>query len=153
MADQRLADEYDAAQDRGEIATVGKRSQAERLVDAPPSAADLGLTRKQVHQARQIRDAELMKMATRIRDRAIRRAGELLKQIEPQSGKRTDIEPSGGAPTRLEAAKDAGMSRDQMHTALRVANVSTAEFERQVESANPPTVTAVTQSGTLFSDW
>lgn len=65
-------------------------------------------------------------VAVRIRDRAIRRAEELLEQIEPQPGRRTDIEPSGGAPTRLEMAKHAGMSRDQMRTAIRVANVPAA---------------------------
>lgn len=54
----RLAEEYDAAQERGEVATVGKRSQPERLVEAPPSAAEIGLSRKDIHEARQIRDAE-----------------------------------------------------------------------------------------------
>jgi hypothetical protein len=57
-AKRRLADEYDAAQERGEVATVGKRSQLERLKEAPPSAADVGLSRKQVHEARIIRDAD-----------------------------------------------------------------------------------------------
>jgi hypothetical protein len=56
-AKRRLADEYDAAQERGEVATAGKRSQAERLTEAPPNAADLGLTRKTIHEARIIRDA------------------------------------------------------------------------------------------------
>lgn len=36
-----------------------------------------------------------------MRDRAIRRAGELLKQIPPQKGKRTDLEPTDGDDTRL----------------------------------------------------
>jgi hypothetical protein len=58
-AKRRLADEYDAAQERGEVATVGKRSQPERLQEAPPSAADIGLSRKDIHEARIIRDAEL----------------------------------------------------------------------------------------------
>jgi len=56
-AEIRMANEYDAAQERGEVATVGKRSQAERLVEAPPSASDLGLSRKDIYTARQIRDA------------------------------------------------------------------------------------------------
>lgn len=53
---RRLADEYDAAQDRGEIAGSGQysRSDAEHL----PTASDIGLTRKEVHEARIIRDAE-----------------------------------------------------------------------------------------------
>lgn len=97
--------------------------------------------------AKQADDDEMMTMAVRVRDRAIRRAGELLKQVEPQPGKRTDVEPSGGAPTRLKAARDAGMSRDQMHTALRVANVPEADFERQVESRNPPTVSKLAEQG------
>ncbi|MER9937453.1 hypothetical protein [Mesorhizobium sp. M0088] len=99
--------------------------------------------------AKQADDDELMKMATRIRDRAIRRAGELLKQIEPQHGKNQNI--GGDATTKVltrkDAAADAGMSRDQMHTALRVANVPQAEFDKQVESANPPTVTALAEQG------
>jgi hypothetical protein len=33
-------------------ATVGKRSQPERLTQAPPSAADIGLTHKELHEAR-----------------------------------------------------------------------------------------------------
>jgi hypothetical protein len=98
--------------------------------------------------AKQAEDEELMKMAIRIRDRAVRRAGELLKQIEPQPGKRTDKEPSGDDPTRSQIASDAGMSRDQMHTALRVANVPADEFERQVEGDKPPTVTALAKQGT-----
>lgn len=55
-AKRRLADEYDAAQARGEVATFGKRSQPERLSPAPPSAKDIGLTRKQIHEARAVRD-------------------------------------------------------------------------------------------------
>jgi len=55
----RLADEYDAAQERGELSTGGNpnlpnRSQTERLA----TVEDVGLTRKQVHEARLIRDAE-----------------------------------------------------------------------------------------------
>ena len=59
QAKRRLADEYDAAQELGEVSTVGKRSQEERLVEAPPSAAAIGLSRKDIHEARIIRDAEV----------------------------------------------------------------------------------------------
>tara|TARA_R110000822_G_C15317873_1_gene493396 strand:+ start:1405 stop:2088 length:684 start_codon:yes stop_codon:yes gene_type:complete len=97
--------------------------------------------------AKQANDDEMMRQSTRIRDRAIRRCGELLKQIEPQQGRRTDKEPSGGAPTRLQVASDAGMSKDQMHTAIRVANVPAADFERQVESPKPPTATTLAEQG------
>lgn len=57
------------------------------------------------------------------------RCGELLKQIAPQPGKRTDRQPGSGAPPRFEAAKQAGLSRDQTKQALRVASVPQATFE------------------------
>lgn len=57
-AKRRLADEYDAAQERGEVASRGgERSGRERSPIAP-SAAEIGLTRKEIHEARKIRDAE-----------------------------------------------------------------------------------------------
>jgi len=88
--------------------------------------------------AKQAKDEELEKMARRIRARAIRRAGELLNAIEAQSGKRTDVAPSGDAPTRSQAAQDAGMSRDQQVQAVRVANVPETDFEQAVEGDDPP---------------
>lgn len=55
----RLADEYDAAQARGEVGKSGVRtdlvSQGNEVV---PSAADIGLSRKDIHEARNLRDAE-----------------------------------------------------------------------------------------------
>lgn len=99
--------------------------------------------------AKQANDDEMMKMATRIRDRAIRRAGELLKQIEPNKGGRPS-ETGRDAPTSLtrkQAAEDAGMSKDQMVQAIRVANVPQPDFDAQVESVNPPTVTALAEQG------
>lgn len=55
MAKRRLADEYDAAQERGEI-----RGSRERTTSSPEAVgvSDLGLTHKDIHEARQIRDAE-----------------------------------------------------------------------------------------------
>ena len=57
-AKRRLADEYDAAQARGEVHRHG--GQVPRDVADPniPSASDLGLRRDEIHEARQIRDAE-----------------------------------------------------------------------------------------------
>jgi hypothetical protein len=55
-AKRRLADEYDAAQDRGEVAT---RADQNLLPDQKKvSAEDIGLTHKDIHEARIIRDAE-----------------------------------------------------------------------------------------------
>jgi hypothetical protein len=73
-------------------------------------------------------------MAIRIQARAIRRCGELLRKIEPKPGARTDL-PGIAGNTRFKAAADAGMSKRQRDTALRVAKVNGKDFERQVESA------------------
>jgi hypothetical protein len=99
--------------------------------------------------AKQANDDELLKMSTRIRDRAIRRAGELLKQIEPARGANQNIG-GGTSPkviTRKEAAADAGLSPDQAKMAMRIANVPAESFEAQVESANPPTASKLAAQG------
>jgi len=54
-AKRRLADEYDAAQDRGEVRRAGNSSTPEELA----SVTDIGLTHKDIHEARMIRDAEV----------------------------------------------------------------------------------------------
>lgn len=96
--------------------------------------------------ARQSEDDQLERMAQRIRARAIRRAGELLKQIEPQRGARTDLGPPV-ALSRKEAASQAGMSERQQKTALRIANVPNIDFERQVEADKPPTLSQLASQG------
>jgi hypothetical protein len=53
-AQQRIADEYDAAQERGEV-----RGQGNIPSENVSTIADVGLTSKQIFEARQIRDAEL----------------------------------------------------------------------------------------------
>lgn len=59
-AKARLADEYDAAQERGEVSRGGGRPDCVEDHNAVPiTAADLGLRRDEIHEARQIRDAEI----------------------------------------------------------------------------------------------
>lgn len=55
-AEMRLAEEYDAAQDRGEVASAGQRSNV--VADNVSTAADLGIRRDEIHEARRLRDAE-----------------------------------------------------------------------------------------------
>jgi hypothetical protein len=57
LAKRRLADEYDAAQTRGEIAKRGI-NQHLRGMEEPAHAKDVGLSHREVHEARQIREAE-----------------------------------------------------------------------------------------------
>ncbi len=52
-AEMRLAEEYDAAQEWGEVKSNG----GDRTVDLPNSA-DIGLRRDEIHDARKLRDAE-----------------------------------------------------------------------------------------------
>lgn len=96
--------------------------------------------------ARQAEDDQLEKMAVRIRGRAVRRAGELLKEVDPATGahRKTD---GGDILSRKQVAADAGMSERQQMTAVRVANVPTEDFERQIESDEPPTLSQLAQQG------
>jgi hypothetical protein len=100
--------------------------------------------------ARQSEDETLFNLATRIKARAIRRCGQLLKEIESAQGARTDLQPSIGGGTKLtrkQAADEAGLSKRQKDTALRVAAVPPDEFERAVEGEKPPTVTELAERG------
>lgn len=58
MAKRRLADEYDAAQERGEVAKGRPKSVGDDNT-FQATAADIGLSRTDIHVARQFRDAEV----------------------------------------------------------------------------------------------
>jgi hypothetical protein len=51
LANRRLADEYDAAQGRGEIDRQG--------ADGKVRSDEIGLAPKEIHEARKLRDAEV----------------------------------------------------------------------------------------------
>lgn len=102
--------------------------------------------------ARQADDDSLEKLALRIRARATRRAGELLKTFQNQKAGLKNVGNGargvGTGPTsQREAAEAAGMSERQEKTAVRVANVPEADFERAVESESPPTITKLSEQG------
>ena len=80
-------------------------------------------------------------MADRIQARAIRRCGELLKQIEPDKGgyhRNYAHDGTDTSITRAEAAREAGLSERQKVTALRVASVPQPEFDAAVTAATRP---------------
>ncbi len=99
--------------------------------------------------AKQAGDSSLHKMAIRIQARAIERCGELLKAYDGRGGDRSKTEGAHGSapPTQREAAAAAGLSEHQQLQAVRVANVPREEFEQQVESDDPPTVTELAEQG------
>ncbi len=94
--------------------------------------------------ARQANDETLHRYADRIKARAIRRCGQLVKQIEPARG---HDRKNGRVPTRSGVAEKAGLSSHQAKQALRVASVPEESFERQVESDQPPTITELAEQG------
>ena len=108
--------------------------------------------------AKQADDEELYKSAMKIKGRAVRRMGELLKEIEP--GNKQDR--GGGRPSRegniregktpdvsrSAIAQAAGLSVDQAKQAIRVANIPKREFERLIDAEAPPTVTELAKMGT-----
>ncbi len=75
--------------------------------------------------AKQAEDIELEQMAARIRARAMRRAGELLKQFDGRGGdQRAESKNDAAvnfAPTQKDVADKAGMSERQRVTAVRIA--------------------------------
>lgn len=100
--------------------------------------------------ARQSDDDTLRKHCDRIKARAIRRCGELLKQVTPSKGGRPSETHDAGdiGLSRTRAANNAGLSERQKVTALRVASVPADSFDQQVESDDPPTVAALAEQGT-----
>lgn len=59
LAQRRLADEYDAAQDRGEVAGHGgARNFKIPEENLEPTLSEIGLTGKDIFEAKQVRDAE-----------------------------------------------------------------------------------------------
>ncbi len=104
--------------------------------------------------ARQAKDDSLRVMAVRIQARAERRMGELLKSIEAGHGARDGKRGAAAVPplTRTQVASDAGLSERQRKTAIRVASIPVADFDRQVEGPAPPTVTALPRQGTQRID-
>lgn len=98
---------------------------------------------------KQAHDQDMLKMVRRIQAYALRRCGELLEQVERgKTGPKTELrDASVPQLTRTETAAQAGLSERQRKTVLRLANVPQPEFERAVESENPPTVTQLAEQG------
>ncbi|MGE0225598.1 MAG: hypothetical protein AB7F35_18595 [Acetobacteraceae bacterium] len=110
--------------------------------------------------ARMADDKELFVLAMRVRAHAIRKVGDLLLQIPPERGPgrqkpgnqntfeniRADAFKVTTTP-RQQATKEAGLSKKDVETAIRVAAVPQADFDRQVESPAPPRITQLAQQG------
>jgi hypothetical protein len=139
VANAKLPESYESA--RTALATCASIDECLTWADKAQALAAY---------ARMADDDTLRKTCDRIQARAIRRMGELLKQIEPSKGGRPAETTTGthSSFTRTDAAREAGMSPHQQVQAIRVASVSAEDFERQVESDTPPTVTKLAEQGT-----
>ena len=99
--------------------------------------------------ARQSDDETLLNLAKRIKGRAIRRCGQLLKEMEGRKG--GDRKSNGGRPpvdSRKAAGDAAGLSDHQRKQALRIATISEESFNEQIDSDIPPTLTELAVQGT-----
>ena len=135
----RLPQTYEAA--KAALAECSANDECKEWADKAAALASY---------AKQADDDQLEKMAMRIRARAIRRAGDLLKQIEPSKGGRPPEQTRVGdrpSLSRADAAREAGMSPHQQKTAIRVASIPAPDFDRQVESDAPPTLTKLASQG------
>lgn len=134
----RLPRTYEAA--REALATCQDIDECKEWADKAAALASY---------AKQAEDETLLKMAARIKARATRRAGELLTQIDAAHGANQNIKVGDRhiVQTRTDAAREAGMSPHQQKQAVRIAAVPEAEFERQVESQTPPTLSQLAQQG------
>jgi hypothetical protein len=97
---------------------------------------------------RQMKDQDMIHMAQRILDRAIRRGGELLARLEKEKGGRPKTDAPRNISFRDAAIREAGLSPAQATTMLRVANVPEATFERMVEGKSPASVKQLADEGT-----
>jgi hypothetical protein len=156
---RRLADEYDAAQQRGEVqAPGGNRGNQHANIPKENNAtkvADLGLTSKQIHEARQVRDAvKRQPDAVRMMLDAKLKAGagpthaDLRRTVKQTNG---DDQPSPkrrskfGAEKENEIARmvlDQGMTKQQAAVAAGVSDIvvrkaTAIEQGRREERADP----------------
>jgi hypothetical protein len=94
--------------------------------------------------ARQADNWELEAYAQRIRLRAVRRLGELLKEFDARGGDRRNknvVALASDRPSRAVAAQEAGVSEHKTRTAVKIAAMPPDEFEAAVESNDPPGTT------------
>lgn len=141
-ANARLPQAYEAA--KVAIAHAAKVDECKTWADKAEAIASY---------ARQADDETLLRHAQRIKARAIERCGALLREFAPQRGKRNDLQPGTGTGTksRKQAADEAGLSKRQRDTALRVNAYATSDpkgFEKAVEAPKPATVTELADRGT-----
>jgi len=106
--------------------------------------------------ARQSGDDELEKMSKRIRVRAMRRCGELLKMFDGRGGDRKseNIKRVSADPfDKSDMGKQAGLSVRQIKQANNLSNIPDEKFNEQIEGNNMPTMTDLANQGKKKLDY
>jgi hypothetical protein len=93
--------------------------------------------------ARQADDVELENYARRIRARAVRRCGELLRSFDARG--RGKSEGPLVFKSRTAVAQEARLTEYKRRTAVNIAEIPTDEFEAAIESKRPPGTTLLAQ--------
>lgn len=111
-AKRRLADEYDAAQERGEVARAGDPRPS--ALEGLATVADIGLTHKEIHEARVIRDAEVADpgVVRRVLDEAIQAGEEPSKAKVRREALKSSKRKKQTRGRRFEAPKESQHDRD-----------------------------------------
>lgn len=132
-AKRRLADEYDAAQKRGDVGQEGrpKKTVPHENGLAPATAADIGLDRKAIHDARRIRDA-------------IAESPGIVRQALDDLLARGD-EPTRAALKRAiqPAAKSLGIGRENLRAAVGTDTATRAERGNNLYETPPEAMRAL----------
>jgi hypothetical protein len=101
--------------------------------------------------AKMANDNGLRVIADRIQARAVRRMGELLKEVDGSTRNKDATAPvgdEGALITQKQVADAAGVSDHQRVQAVRVANVPEERFEAAIEARKPASVTKLAEMGT-----
>jgi hypothetical protein len=139
VANAQLPATYDAA--KTAIATCESVDECKKWADKAAALAAY---------ARMAEDDTLHVLATRIRGRAVRRAGELLQQFQtgPKGGRPAENRAAAGPVSQAEAGERAGLSPRQIKDSVRVSNVPKEKFEAALTRENPATVSELAGMGT-----
>lgn len=135
-AHARLPETYEAA--KTALATCTRIDECQDWADKALALASY---------ARQADDDTLVNHARRIQARAVRRVGELLRQLDGRGQHRKRDGAVLSSISQRAAASAAGIGERQRKTAVNVANVPVEQFDAAVDSDAPPTVTELAAMG------
>jgi len=128
----RLADEYDAAQERGEVQKGGRpKNKTIPNENSFPTVIDIGLTSKQVHEARNVRDAENAKpgVIRKVLDKQLEDGEEPTRAVVKRAIKDTIKKPSKPRKPRERTIDN----RDEQIVAMEKEGLSRSDIAAELD--------------------